>query len=90
MAAHWRVSSFQDIAITRFKSLENPMHPLATYLAITDSQRTNGWGSADERRTPFARVDALPIDKPEPVASGSRIGRVAEMVRRLVVRTAGA
>ena len=61
------------------------MHPLA----ITDSQRDHGWVAADER-TPFARVDAPPIDEPEPVERVSRVGRLAGLVRRLVIRTAGA
>ena len=63
------------------------MHPLGTYLAITDSQREDGWGPAKERRAAFARVDALPIAEPEPV---SRIGRLATTLRRRVLRTAGA
>ena len=61
------------------------MHPLGMYLAITDRNREGGW--ADERRSPYARVDATPIAKPEPV---SRIGRLATMLRRRVLRTAGA
>jgi len=63
------------------------MHPLGIYLAITDSQREYGWGQAKERRTAFARVDAMPITDPEPV---SRIARLATMLRRRVLRTAGA
>lgn len=63
------------------------MHPLGLYLAITDSQRQNGWVADDERRASFARVDAKPIAKPEPE---SRIGRLAAIVRRRVMRTAGA
>jgi hypothetical protein len=63
------------------------MHPLGLYLAITDSQRKHGWVADDERRALFARVDAVPIAKPESV---SRIGRLAAMVRRRVMRTAGA
>jgi hypothetical protein len=63
------------------------MHPLGIYLATIDRQREHGWGQATERRAVFARVDALPITEPEPV---SRIGRLAEMLRRRVLRTAGA
>jgi hypothetical protein len=63
------------------------MHPLGTYLAITDRQRESGWGQAKERPAPVARDDALPISEPE---RGSRIGRLVAMVRRRVVRTAGA
>ena len=66
------------------------MHPFGTYLAITDSQRGNGWVPSDKRRTTFARVDALPIAEPEPVERVSRIARLAAMVRRSVLRTAGA
>lgn len=63
------------------------MHPLGMYLAITESQREHGWGQAKERRAAFARVDAMPIIEPEPA---SRIGRLAVMLRRRVVRTVGA
>jgi hypothetical protein len=63
------------------------MHPLGTYLAITDSQRESGRGRAMERPAPFARVDAPPISEPEP---GSRVRRLVAMLRRRVVRTAGA
>jgi hypothetical protein len=63
------------------------MHPLGLYLAITDSQREHGWVADDERRASFARVDAMPLAMPEPV---SRMGRLAAIVRRRVMRTAGA
>jgi hypothetical protein len=65
------------------------MHPLGLYLAITDSQRERGWVAADKRRASFAPVDALPITEhePEPV---SRIGQLAVIVRRRVMRMAGA
>lgn len=63
------------------------MHPLGMYFAVTDSQREQGRGAAATRRTSFARVDATPIPEPERV---SRFGRVAAMVRRHVMRTAGA
>jgi hypothetical protein len=63
------------------------MHPLGTYLAITDIQREYGWGQTRVRPAAFARVDATPVTEPEPV---SRIGRLAAMVRRRVLRTAGA
>jgi hypothetical protein len=63
------------------------MHPLGIYLSITDSQREHGWGQATERRPSFARVDATPVTEPEPV---SRIGRLRAMVRRHVMRPAGA
>lgn len=63
------------------------MHPLGLYLAIIDSQREHGWGVAAERRASFARVDATPITEPERV---SRSRRVAAVVRRHVMRTAGA
>jgi hypothetical protein len=62
------------------------MHPFGLYLAITDSQRENGWVAAHERRASFARVDAMPITKPKPV---SWIGRLAAIVRRRVMRMAG-
>lgn len=66
------------------------MHPLGLYVAITQSQREHGW-VADSERASFARTDATPIAKPiakpEPV---SRIGRLVAIVRRGVVRTAGA
>lgn len=63
------------------------MHPLGIYLAITDSQREYGWGQAKDRRATFANVDALPIIELEPA---SRIGRLAAMLRRRIVRTVGA
>jgi hypothetical protein len=63
------------------------MHPLGIYLAIRDSQREDGWGQTKVRPAAFARVDALPIIEPEPV---SRVGRLAAMLRRRVLRTAGA
>lgn len=59
------------------------MHPLGMYLAIRDSQRDSAWVTADERRTPFARVDAPPLPEPE---LASRTGRLAAALRRLVVR----
>jgi hypothetical protein len=62
------------------------MHPLGIYLAITNSQPEPGRGQARERRPAWARVDALPIIEREPV---SRMGRLAAMVRRRVLRTAG-
>ena len=80
MAARSRASSFQDIAITRQRAWRNPMHPLGMYLAISDSQRNNGWDAADARRTPFARVDAPPLLEPE---HASRMGRLAAAVRLL-------
>jgi hypothetical protein len=63
------------------------MHPLGLYLATTGSQRKQGWVAADERRGAYARVDAVPIAEPDRV---SRIGRIAAMVRRNVMRMAGA
>ena len=63
------------------------MHPLGTYLVIKDSQREHGWAGGDERRASYARVDATPIVTPEPV---SRIGRLAAIVRRRVMRAVGA
>ena len=87
MAAGRRVSSVQDIAITRQGAWRTTMHPLGLYLAITDSQREHGWRAWAERPSSFARVDATPIAEPERV---SRIGRLAAMARRRVMRTAGA
>jgi hypothetical protein len=63
------------------------MHPLGVYLAINDGQREHGWAAGQERRAQFARTDAMPITQPEPT---SRIGRLAAMARRRVMRTAGA
>ena len=63
------------------------MHPLGLYLAVTDSQREHGWTPDQQRRVQFAKVDALPITEPEPV---TRVGRLAAIVRRRVMRTAGA
>jgi hypothetical protein len=63
------------------------MHPFGLYLAITDRQREEHHVAAEEQRVTFARVDALPISNPEPV---SRVSRVAAIVRRRVLRTAGA
>ena len=62
------------------------MHPLGLYLAITGSNHDRDWGVASERPALFARVDATPIVEPE---RPSRIGRVAAIVRRRVMRTAG-
>jgi hypothetical protein len=63
------------------------MHPLGLYLAITEAQRDRGGLAVTERRASFARVDALPIVEPEPV---SRIARLAAILRRRVMRSAGA
>lgn len=63
------------------------MHPLGMYIAIRDSQREDGSGQTKVRPAAFAVVDALPIIEPEPV---SRVGRLAAMLRRRVLRTAGA
>ena len=63
------------------------MHPLGMYLAITDGQREHGWVAAHERSAQFARVDAMPIAAPEPV---SRFERLVALVRRRVMRMAGA
>ena len=63
------------------------MHPFGLYLAITASQREHGSVADDKGRASFARVDAMPIARPEPV---SRIGRLAAIARRHVMRTAGA
>jgi hypothetical protein len=65
------------------------MHPFGLYLAITDRQSKHGWAAAGKRRPSFAAVDALPIIEPEPEPM-SRIGRLTAIVRRRVVRTAGA
>jgi hypothetical protein len=67
------------------------MHPFGLYLAITDRQSKHGWAAAGKRRPSFAAVDALPIIEPEPDSEPvSRIGRLTAIVRRRVVRTAGA
>lgn len=67
------------------------MHPFGMYLAITDRQREHGWPGTGARRASFALVDALPITEPEPEPEPvSRIGRLAAIVRRRVMRTAGA
>lgn len=66
------------------------MHPLGLYLAITDSQREHGGVAAQERRLSFGKVDATPLAEPEPAEPVSRVGRVAAIVRRRVMRTAGA
>ena len=63
------------------------MHPFGLYLAITDRQHEEHRVAAEEHRVKFARVDALPISNPEPA---SRFSRVAAIVRRRVLRTAGA
>jgi hypothetical protein len=62
------------------------MHPFGLYLAITDSQREHGWPTK-ERQVQFAGEDATPVVAPEPV---SRMRRLAGIVRRRVLRTAGA
>jgi hypothetical protein len=63
------------------------MHPFGLYLAITDRQHEQHRAAAEEVRVRFARVDASPISSPEP---GSRVGRIAAIVRRRVLRTVGA
>lgn len=64
------------------------MHPFGMYLVIRDRERQDGW--ADDRRsgTTFARVDAPRLPEPEP--AGPRVRRAVAMIRRLVVRPAGA
>ena len=62
------------------------MHPLGTYLAITDSQREGGWGQT-KAGPAWPPVDALPSIEPEPV---SLVARLTAMLRRRVLRTAGA
>jgi hypothetical protein len=74
--------------MTRAPKPESQMHPLGTYLAITDSNREHGSTARYERRVTFAPVDATPIPEPEP-EERSRITRLAAVVRRRVVRTAG-
>lgn len=59
------------------------MHPLGMYLALRDSQRANGWIAVDKPRTPYSRVDALPILEPEPASRSARFGAA---LRRLVMR----
>ena len=67
------------------------MHPLGTYLAIKDAQREHGWGATDDTHQTFPRVDALPMPAPEADPEPrSRLARVAAIVRRHVIRTAGA
>ena len=63
------------------------MHPLGLYLGITDSHREHGWAPARQRRASVAKVDALSITEPEPV---TLIRRLTGIVRRRVMRTAGA
>lgn len=63
------------------------MHPFGLYLVVTDIQREQGWAGADDRRPAFARVDALPITEPERI---SRMARLAALIRRRIIRTAGA
>lgn len=63
------------------------MHPFGLYLVARDIQRENRWGADNDRRPRYARVDALPITEPEPA---SRIGRLAAILRRRVMRAAGA
>ena len=68
------------------------MHPLGTYLAIKDAHREHGRLAADDPHAMFARVDALPMPEPEPEPDReprSRIARLAAIVRRRVIRTAG-
>ena len=63
------------------------MHPIALFLAATDSERSYG-ATADRNRGPrFAPVDALPLTEPEPV---SRLGRLTTFLRRRVARGANA
>ena len=62
------------------------MHPFGIYLAVTDHQREH---AAVDRRVAYAKVDAEPLIEPEaePV---SRRTRLVAMLRRHVMRTAGA
>ena len=63
------------------------MHPLGTYLAITTAQREHDMVAREAHPAAFARVDATPMVE---VRDRSRIERMAEIVRRRVLRTAGA
>jgi len=64
------------------------MHPFGIYLAVTDKQREH---AAVDRRVAYAKVDAepLPVTEPKPEPA-SRRTRLVAMLRRHVVRTAGA
>jgi hypothetical protein len=63
------------------------MHPFGTYLAITTVHREPDWSAPESDPATFARVDATPVREPEP---RSRFARLAAMLRRRVLRTAGA
>ena len=63
------------------------MHPFGTYLAITDSRREHGNETGDRPGVSFARVDAPPlVEGPR----DSRIGRLTTLIRRRILRAAGA
>lgn len=63
------------------------MHPLGLYLAITDNQREHGWVADDDRRAAPAPANAKPMTTPAP---GSRLARLAAIVRRRVAPVARA
>jgi hypothetical protein len=63
------------------------MNPIGMYIAIGEIQRDNREAAARRRRARFAPVDATPMTEPE---HASRSERVAALVRRLGLRTAGA
>jgi hypothetical protein len=63
------------------------MHPFGRYLVITDAQREHGRLAVTERGSSFARVDAPPLDE---APRASRIWRLTAIVRRRVLRAAGA
>lgn len=87
MATGRGVPSLRNVAVMRPGARRTTMHPLGLYLAITDSQRERGYVAFSEERATFARVDATPSAEPE---RGSRIGRLTAVLRRHVMRMAGA
>ena len=59
------------------------MHPLGLYLAINDNQREHGWAADDERR-PVPAPAAPGPTAPAESERGSRLARLAAILRRRV------
>jgi hypothetical protein len=70
------------------------MHPLGLYLAINDDRREHRWAAEDERRPAPAPASPAPAS-PDPTVDsvsehGSRLGRLAAILRRRITPVARA